>query len=169
MTLERYLPRRDYLALHAAEQFLADLNGGPVGCARITRISHQDVSRVIADVSADDDEGEEQKKKRWFALDVVADLEAAKSAPVVTRVLADLLGFSLVKNPGVRASEDDVAGLCKIITESSEAAAVYGAAREDGKITRAERAAIRTKIDDAIEAFLELKARLDADEGNDDE
>lgn len=146
------------LTIKAATRRLVKACGGQESCALIDGINdrHQHFSEVGL-VS-------EKFESKFLRLDHVALLEADCGEPEVTRELARATGHKLVKLPRAMAAEAPVPALLSIAKESTEVVATGWDALADGKITASERAVLRKQIADALEALLELDARLEADE-----
>lgn len=149
----RELPARDYQLLKTASADLVEAAGRGVRAAGRTRVGQQRLSEYCSK--------SEEHAEDFFPADVIADLEA-HAGPILTTALAELSGHKLVKMPAVLPSCSDVAGLCKIVTESAEAVAEISKARADHTITPDEIPAIRARLHDAIVAFLEFQACLEA-------
>lgn len=160
MSPARTLAAIDYRALKSAARRLVDLLGGQTAAAKDTRLDQVSLSRALSPSN--------EWAERFLPLDVVADLERAAGDPEVTRELARQMHCVLVPEPRVKASAGDVAGLCKMIGESSEAAATIAAASADRSITSAERADIIAKLNDAVAASLELREFYSAQGGSDE-
>jgi len=80
-------------------------------------------------------------------------------APV--EALASLIGCRLVDMPKARAAEALVPALLHMVREGTEAAAAGFAAAEDGVITVKEARHLRGELGEALQAILELDARLE--------
>jgi|GEM_PF-903856 len=84
----RTLARVDYLSLCAATRDLVEANGGYEAAGASTRVSFQ----RLANYAANSDPS-------FMPVDIVADLERKSGEPCVTRRLARLAGYLLVKLP----------------------------------------------------------------------
>ncbi len=82
-------------------------------------------------------------------------------APV--EALADLIGCKLVTLPRTGAATTEVSALLHIAKESTEVLSTGWAALADNKLTAGEKRNLRKQISDAVEALLELDARLEGD------
>ena len=153
MTADRYLPKNDYLALKAATRRLVTLAGRGPAAAQITRVGQQELSNYGNPYS---------ERVVFMPADVIADLEAECSQPVVTGLLAEMLGFVLVPLP------QKVPGLAPLATrlgqlgkEAGDVFIVLGQALKDGEITADEGEHGRREIDELVLAALTLRAELE--------
>jgi hypothetical protein len=154
----RYLPRRDYLALKAATALLTEHAGGASLIARgISRVHSK--STICKYGSNHPDHAE-----LFAPIDVVADLEAKVEEPIVTRELARLCGFALVRLPardGDGIWFDRLAALAK---ETGEVMARLATALAgDYRVTAAEIARLRIleEIGEAEGAIAQIRAALE--------
>ena len=147
------------LTLKAATRRLVKACGGQESCALIDGINdrHQHFSEV----------GLVSNEKMFLRLDKVAILEADCGEPEITRELARATGHMLVRLPRPMAAETPARALISIAQESTEVLGTGWDAVADGVVTPTERAVLRRKIADMLEAALALDARLAADEGED--
>lgn len=146
------------LTLKAATRRLVKACGGQESCVLIEGIGnerHQHFSEVGLPTFA----------TKFLRLDQVALLEADCGQPEISRELARATGHKLVKLPRAMAAEAPVPALLSIAKESTEVVSTGWDALADGQITPKERGKMRKEIADAVEALLELDARLEADEG----
>lgn len=104
-------------------------------------------------------------RKEIVALDVAIELDQFNGKPMLIGKAAGMLGCDLVKRPRVMPAPGDMAGLCKMAKESSEAIAAVSEAFGDGRITPAERQHVRAQLDEAVVAYLEIRALLDLQDG----
>jgi hypothetical protein len=153
----RQLPATDYAGLKAATRKQISINGGPVEAARSTRVGHQDLSRYGS--TADDHD------ERFIPADVIADLEAECGQPIITRKLAELSGYVLIRLPQGR-------GPGRVLEASGRSAQDMGAmmmelgqALTDGRLTGPESAAIHERIQCLQIDLAELDAAVQAEAG----
>ncbi|MFC3693388.1 phage regulatory CII family protein [Chenggangzhangella methanolivorans] len=152
MTGARQLPERDYLALKAETRALVKRCGGQEAAAASTRVSHQALSRY----------GALEDAPNFAPIDVVADLEAEIGEPVVSRALAGLLGFTLVKVEA-GAQLTPAQRFARVMKETHEVNAAFADALSDGAIDEAERRAITREARDAIGELERLIVALNLD------
>jgi len=102
---------------------------------------------------------DQHAKDRFFALDVVADLERAAGAPVVTRLLAGMHGLALVHVEPISGCA--ISAIAAVGQNSSEVFAAFGRAVADGAITDGERAVLRQEMLDLVAVATEAAAILE--------
>lgn len=80
-------PRSDaeYVSLKQASKRLIKSCGGLEAAAMVTRVGHSELARYY-----------DPSERLFMPIDVAADLEAISRNPLVSRCLADMLGFSLI-------------------------------------------------------------------------
>ena len=113
-------PHARHIAAKAFFRDLLDACGGPKRCQAIT--SHPD-SHLSA-------MGAAHVVDRWPRLDHVIDLEQDCGHPIVTRYLADLLGFELVPREG-RAAGDLPHVFANAMKDMAEVQVAYAAERAE--------------------------------------
>ena len=147
-----------YLGLKTAMRRLTRAVGGQESAASITRVrAHQTIGRY----------GRPQDAEH-APVDVVADLEADVGEPIVTRVLADLLGYVLVKKTGGGGPRDWTANLGALAKEAGEAIARLGEAYASGGTITAEestRMDLRREVREAMEVLGRIDRMLRELEG----
>lgn len=79
------------------------------------------------------------------------------------KFLAELVGCKLVSVPRTGVATTEVSALLHIAKESTEVLSTGWAALADGELDDKERREWRKQIGDAVEALLELDARLEGD------
>lgn len=150
MSEARYLPRADYLRLRLAQKDLVADAGGVRRAERVTGYPHQALSRICSD--------SEEHADRWLRLDFIADLEASIDRPVVTAMLAELLGMVLVKLP--EAGTPDAVGLVarvsEMLREVSDVSGGVATALRDARVTRREARALHREVKQAIQKLVEI-------------
>lgn len=146
--LVRELPAREYRGLRLATVDLyADLDGQR-RAAKHTRVGQGHLSRYVSDNPDCAD--------YFMPIDVVADLEANASEPFITRRLAEMSGYELVKLPVTGAARTDEDGLLNSARETTEAIAEAWKAKADGRVTDDERDAVHRQVREAVVALLEF-------------
>lgn len=108
----RFLPLRDYERLKSAWRDLVKACGGLDRVAEITRAKNK---------SHASEYGAPHCLERFPPLDVIADLEADCGTPIVTRILADMLGFDIAAREAKPASQPLRALMARMIKETGEA------------------------------------------------
>lgn len=149
----RTLPQSAYLGLKAAARLLGKGLGGLEAAATCTNVTYQTLGRYqnVNDAS-------------FMPVDVVADLEAEAGDPIVTRALAGLSGFLLVKRPSVTSGRDWVRHLGGLSKECGEAISrLAEALADDGIVTADEskRLRMRAELRDAMERMAALDLALE--------
>lgn len=111
----RELPRRDYEALKERTKELTKRFATLDEASRITcgRTDPARLSRF----------GNPHEHGMFAPIDIIADLEAHIGEPVVTALLADMLGYVLVPKKAAKGSSDIVQLLGNVAKESGEAIA----------------------------------------------
>jgi hypothetical protein len=146
----RQLPSREYAAVKAAWRELVDLCGGPNQATKYTRVAASLLSRYGA-----------AHEEMFAPIDVVMDLEAQVGEPVVTRVLADIAGQSLVTKPEARPATDFVKHLGEVGHDTGDVLSNFSAAIADGKVDEKEASALLVKVREAEESLAELESALE--------
>lgn len=156
--------RPDKQALKRATSMLVRAAGGQEAAVGFTRLSRHQALSDYGNPSAD-------MATRFAPIDVVADLEAlthdTPDHPAVTRQLARLAGYDLVRLPEVRAGGDLSTQLFDVIRETSEVTLMVGQHLRDAEgvgFRGAAIGAVRREIADAVRALLELDALIAGDE-----
>lgn len=140
----------DHLVLKAAYRSLLKAAGGPTYAAQeITRTDPARLSRYG------------NPNEQMFApIDVIRDLEAHVGEPIVSRVMADLVGFVMVPKRAATKSVDFDQHLACIAKELSDLVGGIAQAKADGTITPAEIEAIKTQIREGYEALANFEADI---------
>lgn len=128
-----------YAALKNAFRRACQQSGGGLReLAGMTRLSAAQLSR-FGDLGSD----------QWAPLDVVVDLDSLAGEPIITRALAELLGYDLVPAAGeafpLASPTHHLAGLAR---ESGDVLARLADALADGRLTKAEAARIEQDLAD---------------------
>lgn len=84
----RLRPSADYAILKQASKRLVKACGGLESTALITRVGHSELARYY-----------DPSEKLFMPIDIVADLETDCKNPLITRALAQLMGYELVTPP----------------------------------------------------------------------
>lgn len=146
------------LSLKATFRQLLKLAGGQQSAELITRGKHQTLNRYgnVAEENLD----------CHAPIDVIVDLERDVADPVVTRHLAEMNGFMLVKKTAVAADANLVTHLSALACESSQSIEAIAAGIADQDLTEAELLKIvketRELANAAAAAELAAQAKLDA-------
>jgi hypothetical protein len=151
----RYLPASDYDRLKSSTRLLLRAaGGGKIAAEQITRGSE---SRLC-------EAGAPHLPDRFLGIDQLADLEASVGDPALTRILADMLGYDLVKRPAPQARNSWPLRLAHLMAETSDVSCGLAEALADGCITPAERAALKAEALGAQAELAGMIAALDAEE-----
>lgn len=128
----------DYAAIkNAVRRALRQAGGGLRELAGLTRLSAAQLSR-FGDLNSD----------QWVPLDVALDLDSLAGEPVITRALAELLGYDLVPSTAVVAQGRLMEHLAGLARESGDVMASISMALADGKLTPNELAQIEANLAD---------------------
>ena len=150
MPPDSFLPRRDYLRIKAAFRELVDMVGGQTAAGRISRPGQQWIGRYGST--------DPEYATCFPPADVIADLEAQCGQPVVSRELAGLAGYDLVREAPETASILQTFG--KVAAASNRTIAQIATDLADGRISEDEAAASRALIRQSIDALEQLDASL---------
>jgi len=143
--LARELPARDYRGLRLASTDLIEALDNQRRAARHTRVGQGHLSRYVSD--------NPDCAETFMPIDVVADLEANASEPFVTRRLAEIAGYELVRVEAEHMPSSDEAALLAGARASTEALAEAWKALADGEKTPAERRLVHAKLREAVRAL----------------
>lgn len=142
-----------YLALKSAVRRSTKLAGGQESVASVTRVrSHVSIGRY----------GRPQDAEHC-PIDVAVDIDAEAGAPLITRAMADALGYVLIAKPPANADAEWVRHLGAIAQQAGEAMAKLGeAVSDDGAIDAEEirTLGLRAAIREAMEALAGADAAL---------
>ncbi|KZL02291.1 MULTISPECIES: hypothetical protein [unclassified Pseudovibrio] len=124
----RTLPKSDYVRLAAYAKELVKMTGGVDATSMVTRVSPSQLSRY----------GNPQNLE-GMPIDVLADLEHEAGEPLLTRVLARMSGFALVKLPREASEPDWVGNMGQLSKEFADVVSRVGEClRDDGKVSASE-------------------------------
>lgn len=133
-----------------------DLIGAGTVAAALTRVNPTMLSAYAGT--------DGQYAERQAPIDVVLDLELAAREPVVTRTLAALQGFELVRGaalPAGTAAGVDLADLARLHREAAEAVAAIMSGIADQKLTPAERKTILRELGELRQAIGAIEAKIE--------
>ncbi len=102
---------------------------------------------------------DQHAKDRFFALDVVADLERAAGVPVLTRLMAGMHGMALVDVEPVNGCA--ISAIALVGEKASEFFAAFARAMGDGVITESERPKLLQEMLDVVAFATEAAAILE--------
>ncbi len=149
----RLLPAASYCGLKAAFRRLASQAGGQESLASITRVSQAQISLYGRPPGSATTEA-------YAPVDVVADAEADTGEPLVTRALADLAGYILVKKPAASAKPVDFHDLAAFGKESGEALARLAQVLDDGQVSAQEAPAAIAELRDVQRVVASIEQGL---------
>lgn len=151
--LARPHPESVYSRLKARTRRLVDMCGGVESAATITRGGFQALSKY----------GRPQEGL-FCPIDIVADLETDAGDPVITRELAALSGFVLVRVPSTERSPTWLGGIAAVAKEAGEVVGRIGEALADGDVSADDirTLQLREECRHAIEALAAIDAALAA-------
>lgn len=146
----RLLPKTDYKRLKGACRDLVDEVGSAKRATELTRICAARLSEALAPHCED----------RFLCIDQVADLEADVGSPIVTRILADMLGLDIVPREVSRSNLPIRSLIAAVTRESADLTARFLEASEDNRLSADERTELRREAEEAIEKLNELRIAL---------
>lgn len=153
MSKARYLPKADYDRLKSASRDAVQIAGG---LKRVVEfITRGSMGRLSEAISPDCD-------GRFPAIDQVADIEAQIGKPIITAVLADMLGCDLTPreaSPVTRAPEEL---LGDAIQQAADVPTTFLKSGKDGW-TRTKKDLLRVQIAEAQDALERLDEWAAAD------
>lgn len=156
MHLGRPTTEQERFSLKAAFRQLLKLAGGQEAAELITRGKHQTLNRY----------GNPNEPDCQAPVDVIADLEREVGDPVVTKHLAEMNGYFLVKKSVVAADANLVTHLSALARESSQTIEAIAAGIADSVETETELVQMvkeaRELREAAAAAELAAQAKLDA-------
>jgi|GEM_PF-7120565 len=146
-----YLSRDEYDRLSIASKDLVRLAGGAARSQEITGYKQRtQIDRCTTIEGAD---------RRFFPIKAVAELEAdvveSGGIPPVTKVLADMAGFDLVRRRACKGDGCALSSLSELMKTFADASATVANAYADAKLTSEEQAACIGRL----EALLDQTAR----------
>ena len=133
------IPNKAHTAAKAFFRDLIDACGGPKRCQALTAHPDSHLSAM----------GSPHVIDRWPRLDHIIDLEHDCGQPIVTRYLADLLGFDLVPREG-RATADLPHVFAAAMKDMTEVQVAYVTAVANHNVSAAERAELVKQATHAI-------------------
>lgn len=139
-----------YLGLKAAFRDLVALCGGVNRACGLTVGCQSKMSEAMSPAHME----------RMPTLRQIADLESECAAPVVTRFLADMAGYSLAPLVAKATAQTMHAHLGQIIRDSGEFSASLAVALSDGSIDPAERAKLISQLNHMMDDLQGAKASL---------
>jgi len=152
MSGSRQLPASDYARLKAATRDLVKMAGGPNRASTVTRV----VPSKLTEYGS-------PHLSTHMPLDVIADLEADVGEPVVTSVLADLMGFVLVPKAATKQPDQTIAAsMGEVAKDVGDVLCKLGAALSDGSVTVEEALKILPSVREAETELSELEEALEA-------
>ncbi len=156
MHLGRTTTEQDRFSLKFAFRQLLKMAGGQEAASFITRGKHQTLNRY----------GNVNEEDCHAPVDVIADLEREVGEPVVTKLLADMAGYIVIKKSVVAADANLVSHLSNLACESGHAIQAIAEGIADQDLSEAELARIVKEARDLREAAaaaeLAAQAKLDA-------
>lgn len=160
MTGARRHPAALYLTLKGAARQLVKRAGGQEAAAAVSRVRPQQYS--IYGNPAD------EFACQHMPTDIVADLEAEIGEPVVTRALAAVTGHLVVRAPAASLGGCSMQALGRLALENGQAVESTVTALAEGRSNFNVEGPVIGQIDEAIDAYFELRARLLAGQGGGD-
>lgn len=149
MSAGRAHPDATYLALKAETRRLIKACGGVESAASVTRVDFQTLSRYSR-----------PQEQQFIPVDVIADLEQDCGEPVVTRALADLAGYDLVKRESAAEPGEAERAFQALVSAEGEVTCEGIRALLDGAIDPGEAAAMLPKAKADLLATLNLVQAL---------
>ncbi|WP_319533389.1 hypothetical protein [uncultured Cohaesibacter sp.] len=152
-----FLSIREMRTVKAAFRRLVDLVGGDADCCTVTGRQRRQAYSEFASPKR-------EHMDKWPPLREVLELEADVDVPEVTRAMAKLHGFELVKLPDVIEPKDWALAVGSMSKETGEAINVVLQAFANGGRIDADEIRqwhIDGEIDEAIITLLQIKAMVD--------
>jgi hypothetical protein len=150
----RELPQRDYVLVKLAVRDLINACGGARRASEHTRVRQPQLDRYA---SLD-------KPDELMPADVVADLEAYCGQPIVSRALAELMGFVLEPVPRAIRTGMTLGRISgQAMKETADVFARLGDMLSDGVLTKVEGRSLQSEINEAVEKLLTLKHQVRED------
>ena len=149
--MQDYLSRAEYDFLSIASKDLVNMVGGAKRACEITTYSQEAQIRRCTTVAGQD--------RRFFTIKAVAEMEtdAAESGyiPPVTKALADLAGFDLVRRQACKGDGCALSSLSELMKSFAAASATVADAYADAKLTHEE----QSECVERLEALMDQTAR----------
>ncbi|MFN3247719.1 hypothetical protein [Roseibium album] len=147
-----YLSRDEYDLLSIASKDLVKMAGGPTRALEITGYRQKtQIDRCTTVAGAD---------RRFFPIKAIAELEAdvveSGRIPPVTKCLAELAGFDLVRREACKGDRSALEGQAELATAYADATAALSLAYADQIFTDEEQAGCLAKL----EALVDVSSRL---------
>ncbi len=155
---DRTFPGSVHRTLKTSFRRLVDLMGKQESAASVTRVDYQRIGRYSRSYEA-----------LYPPIDVVLDIEGDAEAPLVTRTMADIQGYLLIKKPDVSGGPLDARALGSLAKEQGEALSKFGEALADGDVSKEEAPDLRAEILDALTELAKIDSALKAIEEADGE
>lgn len=158
MNSARELPRRDYDALKDATKALVESFANLAEAVEVTggRSDKARLSRY----------GNRHEEGMFAPIDVIADLESRLGKPVVTAILADMLGFVLVPKEEAKRQPDFAHHVGSVAKETGEAVSALAMLIDPSARTAQNIAKAQREIREAEERLAGADQVLDALAGN---
>ncbi|KZM46956.1 hypothetical protein [Labrenzia sp. OB1] len=138
-----YLSREEYDRLSLASKDLVKLAGGPVRALEITGYKQAYQIQRCTTIEGQD--------RRFLPVKAIAELEAdvveSGRVPPVTKVLADMAGFDLVRRTACRGDTSTLSSLSDLMKSFGEATGSVMDAYADGKLTAEEQEECIKRLD----------------------
>lgn len=160
MTGARTMPASVYARIKTATKRLIKEHGTADSAAMDTRVSESQVVKY-----------QNPHQPDFMPADVIADLEHVAGAPHLTRLLAELSGYALVKLPDAREPQSaEMKAFLHWLKESSDVTASLSTALDVGqRITLDEirDLALIREVNEGIDALVQVRALLQRIEAGD--
>lgn len=149
--MAQQLAATDYKALRSATRRLIDLAGGGSSAQYITRVQPGQLSEYGAA------NPNPNRPVQFIPIDVVLDLESDTDSPTVTREMARLQGYELVRMPDRAAA----AGICDPMKAHGEHTVLIGRAAEVAIAMDADKRRTVNELTDYEAALVKARDKLD--------
>lgn len=163
--MQDYLSRSEYDGLSIASKDLVRMVGGPRRALEITGYSQETQIRRCTTVGGQD--------RRFFTVKAIAELEsdAADSGfiPPVTKALADMSGFDLVRRQACKGDGCALTSLSELMKAFAEASATVADAYADAKLTPGEKAVCVDRLENLVDQAARTLAILRGEQVTADE
>lgn len=130
--------------------------GGGAVVQHSTRINEKTLSKQAS--------GSEDHEKTFTGIDVAVEIDMLAGTPVITAMMAEMLGYQLVPIEGGSHVADALAArdAIQLMTEAMDAVTVISAAVSDNHMDAAERRDVMRELEDLLKIARHLQQRVGA-------
>lgn len=132
--------------------------GGGSVVQHSTRINEKTLSKQAS--------GSDEHEKTFAAIDVAVEIDMLAGTPIITAMMAEMLGYQLVpintEGSGHVAEALAQRDAVHLMVEAMDAIKVFNDAMADNHLDAGEKRAVAKEFEDAIKAFRAIMARMAA-------